>query len=245
MNTEVFGTIFLDQFAGSGSGSGRLTLTLLSRGRGSGASSAPSSTRQVEGRRASAPAPLPADISEPPLSATQLRQRPQHRAAQPSRPAHCAARAAATLTAAQCGREAPLYLERGKRHAHGARAQSPGALTGAVGARAIPRPFRELQQEHESCEPSRTAWRPPSGEGSPARGGRGARQSAASAAGGPPARRLSARARRPRHVRASAVRPPCCEFKAPHLLPIVKCFCLETATYVTFVKHIRLFLILT
>lgn len=146
----IFGTDLL----GSCSRSRRLTLTLLSRGRGSGASNAPISTRQVEGRRTSmaapAPLPLPADISEPPLSATQLCQRLQHRAAQPSRPAHCAARADATLTAAQCGREAPLYLERGKQQERGASAQAPapGALTGAVASSAIPRLLRELQQKH-------------------------------------------------------------------------------------------------
>lgn len=218
-----------------------LTLTLLSRGRGSGASSAPSSTRQVDGRRAStaapAPLPLPADISEPPLSATQLGQRPQHGAAQPGRLAHCAARAGATLTAAQCGREAPLYLERvnssNSAHAHRLQVHLPAPSPRA--------PSRGLS---ENCNRS-FDWchgrgeRRSAGEGSPARGGRGARRSAASAAGAPPVwRGLSAPA-------ARAARSPCCEFEAPHLLPLVKCFCLETAAYVTFVKLIRLLLILT
>lgn len=226
-------------------------MTLLSSGRGSGASSAPSSTRQVEGRRASraapAPLPLPADISEPPLSATQLGQRPQHRAAQPSCLAHCAARAGATLTAAQCGREAPLYLERvnssNAAHAHRLQVHLPA-----------PSPRAPSRGRSENCnrsidrrEPSRGSVVAPRDEGSPARGGRAARRSAASAAGAPPAWcALSARACRPcRPCRVRATHSPCSEFKAPHLLPIVKRFCLETAAYVMSVKLIRLCLILT
>lgn len=131
---------------------------MLSGGRGSGASSAPISTRHVEGRLASAPPPLPPDISEPPLSAHTTphhsRQRRPRSWAQPPRPRRRPRRAESP----RCDAPARRDIFRGA--GRGARGRG-AALTGSR-ARAIPRALRELKQSGPSAA---AAGRRPAGRG--------------------------------------------------------------------------------